>query len=1061
MRRIAIVVAGLFVIVVTILWAHSRGDVGRRVRIEDHDLTGPSASEEESVHKENSMPMLDTRAGPTSSRSIPTDTILVLDSGRRPIEGALVTWTILDHNREYGVWPDLNWPEVELCTSRGMADADGVCSINPPQCAIDGGASAIWVSHPDYHAVSISLEYPSELGLLPSEVVLERSPPFSAEVSYRDGTVARKATIYQYLYCEPKTSETGLALKLQGSRVLRHSYEVDLHGKARLDPLPGLNWIWATDGEFVSSAWRGESPANVMLELGPTFVASGHVSVELGEGIPTGTAVKWSIRRGSRDEFVGSSSVSVMGTWGPDSIPIRACDSYVFWIEGPNLIRKEHSLHPPGNGEVIEVNLATARGLEVPVLVVGPEEERVADASVVGRWNQDDAWLSAGARTDTDGAASVCGLPPQVIYFRAFRDGYSEAAADPIELSEVPRDPIVIRLGKAGTISGRCVRNSEPVTSFELMWWKEPDLSISRQSVEGNSKGEFVIHRAPLGEVTLLAVSNEHLQSNPEVVHVQDNVSSQVILTFPDTLNGQGRVIDAITSEAISGARVHLLTNVRGKRIEPQGSSISTDAHGVFSIAGLVSDRSPIEVSAPGYATRTAFGRGSREGLADFGVVPLSTRQSLALRLESADAQVDFSQYVCELLGTAHIPDRTFTLGGVLNYESLDPGAYTARIVYPGQRTYQDVAFIMNPRKETLIRVKINSGVLQVHVIAEEGEKIPADAMLSVHWELDSENSTCQYYGIPPNGEVLVADVSGPMVVTVETWAGDLLGVTQVGSQHSPDSPIEVRLGAAPLSIRTVDGARRPLSGVTVYLTHPSPEVEWCQVKQSDADGLCTFTGVSADPILALLHRYPQGYMAGQLVMKSPVESNPIDVVFDPDWDLRVVLLERGVLVEGVDVVADDPEGIRHLPRTTSDSDGIASIARVSGAGWNVSVAHPGYWSTGITIGPSDPSPMPMQVRRLGSVRLDLRTPYGMPVGGVAIDLESMELLQQVSSWVNAGLVRCSSADLKTSTDGSLRFDAIPNGPYRWRAVLDSGEVVEGEVTVPPQSTAVVEATVP
>ena len=201
--------------------------------------------------------------------------------------------------------------------------------------------------------------------------------------------------------------------------------------------------------------------------------------------------------------------------------------------------------------------------------------------------------------------------------------------------------------------------------------------------------------------------------------------------------------------------------------------------------------------------------------------------------------------------------------------------------------------------------------------------------------------------------------------------------------------------------------------------------------------------------------------MAGRRIGLHGGDAKPIELVFAPDWELRVLLMERQNRVEGVDVATDDPDGLRHLPSTTSDAQGVANIARVSGEGWKVSVAHPGYWPAEFIVNPTDPNPFPIQVRRLGSVEFTLKTPYGNPAIGVAVDLHSEEMAQAVSSWVETGRVYVSNAGLRTGEDGKLRFDALPNGPYRWRAITSTGEAIDGEVTIPPQTTALVESTTP
>ncbi|MFN0008587.1 MAG: carboxypeptidase regulatory-like domain-containing protein [Planctomycetota bacterium] len=748
------------------------------------------------------------------------------------------------------------------------------------------------------------------------------------------------------------------------------------------------------------------------------------------------------------------------GTWGPKSVPVLEGDEYLFWLDGVGLVKEVKAIEPPLAGASVELQFVAEPGFEVPVLVLGAEEQELKGARVEAKWIRNEAWRSHVIYTDDNGIGRLCNLPAEVVHIRVSHEGYIDESADPIEVSASRSVPTIVRLTRAGTITGRCLHGTDPVSSFELLWWKDFGNPKSRQLVRNSSDGTFTISRAPLGDVTVMATSSVFPQSEAEIVRVVSDSPTDIVLQLTDSLQGRGRVLDAATSSPIARAMVQVLTHYRGKPIEAHGASFTTDSQGHFEIAGLVPGGNPINVSAPGYATRTTYAAGVRGETVEFGLVPLCAKRAVEITLQSKGDE-DLSTFVCELSGTTSIPDRRFSTDGVIRYDALDPGPYGARIVYPGQKTYRDIAFVLSPGQDTFLRVLVETQTLLVRVIPDSSKEIPDNVVLCVQSGVSTTEFSRQYYGIPSTGEVEISRVAGLLVATVETWDGEVMGITQVEVRPKSSSPIEVRIGAEDLEFQVVDVEGETVSGVTVFISYPSNGAGWYDTRVSDTRGRCTFTGLSLEEALVLIHKYPEGYMAGKVINVRNLEPRPIELLFAPDWDLRVLLVERSVVAGGIDVATYDSDGIRQLPDTTSDAQGLASIARVSGAGWTVRVAHPSYWPTEYCIGPHDPSPFPVQVRRLGSVEFSLKTPYGNPAPGVTIDMQSAEIGEMSSSWIRAGRARVSNLDLRTGSDGKLRFDALPNGPYRWWGTMPTGEIIEGEIVIPPQATAFVNSTTP
>jgi hypothetical protein len=394
----------------------------------------------------------------------------------------------------------------------------------------------------------------------------------------------------------------------------------------------------------------------------------------------------------------------------------------------------------------------------------------------------------------------------------------------------------------------------------------------------------------------------------------------------------------------------------------------------------------------------------------------------------------------------------------------MDPGPYTARVVYPGQQTYRDVTFQLSPGRDEVVEVPVDPRTLIVRVIPEEGNTIPEGLFLNVHSAASGLNLSTQYYGIPPNGEVEIARADGVIVLTVDSFDGSFLGMARVEVVPDSTPPIEVRLDSREVRFRIIDRNRRALPGVTVLLNCVGSGVGWYRTGLTDGDGACSFTGISIREVLVLLKRYPEGIMAGRRVDLTNRASQPIELVYAPDWQLQVRLLERSDPAAGVDIAGTDPDGVIHLSPTPSDSQGIADLGPVSGTGWIVRVAHPSYWPQSFSVSSTDPRPYPIQVRRIGSVEFVLRTAMGNPADDVGVELMPTESFAgggSTTTWLREGLIRASDPTARTDARGTLRFEGLANGSYRWEARTPSGEMLEGEVVVPPLAVELVEATLP
>ncbi|MBI5365045.1 MAG: hypothetical protein HZA53_17845 [Planctomycetes bacterium] len=145
----------------------------------------------------------------------------------------------------------------------------------------------------------------------------------------------------------------------------------------------------------------------------------------------------------------------------------------------------------------------------------------------------------------------------------------------------------------------------------------------------------------------------------------------------------------------------------------------------------------------------------------------------------------------------------------------------------------------------------------------------------------------------------------------------------------------------------------------------------------------------------------------------------------------------------------------------TTDATGSTTWERVGPGKYRLAMKHPGYWpAESVVDHAATDSTQTLEVRRIGNLELVVKNTLGNPQEGALVELTSVEQSQDVSAWVERGLVTLSRSGWKTGPDGRLRMLGLPNGAYRWRVTPRNGEAREGESVAPPMSTGVVEVRV-
>lgn len=1016
------------------------------------DLQGPSSDQSPNRSGQDS-PLSD--ASTTENRQPAPVRFQLLSTSAKPVPDALVSWSrpSAEFVAACGNWPDLDWDSLERETQVARSDAQGWVAFDSIPHEPGASAAVLWITPTDHLARGLRLTSPSSNLDLPPSVELTPSGPLKVRVIGADGAHAVGATVVEHFDLS-KADSAPSENTIDARRLLRRTATTDEKGQALLYPLDGASWIYATLGDRRSQVWKGSAPADVVLSLRQVFTAAGRVFLPSGTPLDAGLTVRCLVK-----SWLGFESIEILhvhgdASWGPVQLPLVDCEAFVFQLDGGSLTQENISVKPPSPTEQITVDFHPQPGVSLTVRVVDSQDSNLSQATVTAEWNEQQAWRSMDRKTGPDGVARFASCRPGMTWIRVRCPGYGPQLLDAFDVSAPPTQPIVVRLARAERITGRCVYKAHPVQSFYVTLWQGSANNSNKNDFQNTSDGSFVIEDAPIGDCTLIAISEEHPQTEPKNVTVTAGTTTDVLLEFSDAIAGRGRVVDALSNEPLSGATVETHIRYKDWMMRPWKAPFPVDSKGEFELKAFGAGTNFISVAAHGYATRRimAFGASGKE--IDFGLIGLFSQQSLEVRLRPQHGESTEGSRA-ELQGMAFVDEQAIPANGILRFDALDPGFYTLRVVLPDRSTLFD-HFTLHPGKSLVIDVPLGSRHINVHIVPSSAQSLPENSWLRVCFSSSNGRPIEHYFRIPASNEVEITRVDGEDLVLEVSDPNDVV----LGVQHqtlSVDGPstIEVRLEDKPLEFRVIDISKSPVAAARVTLTLPSDRSGWLRDVETDGDGRCSATGNFPESLYVSVHHASLGLLPSTLVDVGPSARRPIEITLAPDLDLQALVFERQTPVPAIQAAAHDQRGLGFgLGETSSDASGLLRWRPVSKGDYRIDVRHPGYWPVDQDIHlTSDSPPIPIQVRRLGNVEIVVKNNYGNALDGAAIDLYSEEMKAWVSAWIQSGLVPSPASGMITSSEGCLRVNGLPNGEFRWRVTPPGGTAREGAFTVAPQTT--------
>ena len=977
----------------------------------------------------------------------------VLDSHERPIAGASIMWSGLDRDwiQTEHEWPDLDWDRLALNSIQGTTDEQGKVSLElPPTPRV---RDIVWVTHPGYLSIGLAAEF-GPTSRLPQTIRLNESPTLGVRVIGAPGLAQAGVEVHHLAECTEEALRDLDAPNRSARRAFRRTAAADAKGRAVFFPTSGEQRLWAECGALVSAPWVGRTPADVELELLPTFFIGGVLTWD-STLIPSIDAFIhcYCIRGVDREQITGA-RVRVDGRFGDVRVPISRCDTYLVELEGRSIETQYAQVVDPAQGERRLLTFSAKPGTILKVRVLDTDSTSVSGANISAQWMEGPAWRRMDRRTNAEGIVELTGIPPAAVWIRTRADGFVPKLLPQLETDKHDGSELVVRLERAGVVEGQCLLAGQPARDFTVHFWTAHPSDGGKHEVRGSSDGRFRIGEAAPGELVLLASGATSLQSPQVRVRVGLERPAEALLELPAPIEVLGRVVDGLTGEPVVTARVVLEITTGTASLRPWKEATRVDGGGVFAMSGLVPGENLIRVYAEGYGARALFVRAPGEERFDAGTIGLHRQGSLEVRFAGVPEQ-NFRGIRVDLQGVELRPFLHVPSSGVVKFDGLMPGSYIVRIVFEDNSTrflYTHVA----PGRNVVLPTRIEGEGLEVQVEAASREI--EDRLYELHVTFAAKDGFDgeENYPIRRGRNVRVRTLDTKrLYLEAYDREGVSLGLGRFDLTGIPGEVVKLRVDGSSHVLRIVDRKRNPIAGARVAVLSSEFDMAWARQSSTDGDGICVLDGVTFDKIGISLRHPDHGVTPVRIVELPRDAKEPIELVLDAQQTLQVQVLDHDARLPGIELFATDEARYEDgLGQMTSDAAGLATWPAVAPGTYEVSVVHPGVWpdKARVVVNPSS-EPIPFQVRRLGNVDFRVTTTLGNAVTGARFELHSVERDQSVADWIEQGAIPALAHGLVTDERGQLVVRGLPNGDFRYRAVLTNGAVLEGTVTVPPAST--------
>ncbi len=990
----------------------------------------------------------------------------VLSKEGLPIAGATLSWTSLDaSDLEWEpAWQSDDWGPLDRPTIWTTSDTSGRFFFEELPAAELASGSVIWATHVDHQADCLLLSPEDQLAGVEQTIRLDQNSAILVRVEDAAKQAVPSAYVHQYgLTPTFAVPEGGQSLNEERARrYFWRTIETDETGTARLGAFPGEQILVAEKDGKRSIPWRGPRRDEVVLRLVDGFTVGGRVFLpDWGHLNYEGERrITIAARRDNIWYTLATLRRVHEGQWGPIDLPIIEGARYRIHLEGSPIIPVMVEFEPPSAPSELFFDLEAELGHEIWIQAIDEEGNPVPTAQAVVWWMDNGKRNFVRRRSRPDGYINPWSLPRGTIYILVEAPGYVTEMSDAFEVPMNATVEWVLKRG--GRLRGRCLHEGNPVEDFEIVLWQADDEYDKQTHLfHGRKDGSFELDSVPLGEVFLKGSAESLIGREPARTRVAQDATAEVIVELFSPVVGRGVVVDEQTGGPISTATVQPQVMGERRALGPWGEPFPVRQDGTFEVPGFVPGTNIVSFQAPGYAERihTFFAEG--EASIDLGRIALARPQPLVIQLKVEgvpEIPVDFSAFRAYSSVEPILPETSFSPEGWVRFDDQRPGFRGVWIEGPGPGWSRLMIDLRSGEDWQFTHRVAGWKYLGVEVFSTKSETLELARAVLVSYQNSEGISTNHGIPLPPTGVVKLEGIDAE-TVSVDVLDSDWK--TIASAQGSFDGKNELHLtiplGEDAFLFHVVDEEGLAVPSTTVFVNDSQPS-SLLLIGTTDSQGECFIHGVPERPILVHLTHQTRGTRHG---IPCDGAAGEAELVLENDAQLSLIFRDADTPVTDVSCRLVNPADVSLTHSRNADAQGLLTWTGLSAGSYRVSASHPECWPVTIeAMAREDAEPVPVQIRRLGNLAIDIQAANGLPVAGQEIELRSIEFGEDVSDWLAEQRVTTEEG-LVSDLRGRIRLFGLPRGLYGWRLVTIEGEAFEGEIEVLPRETAEITLALP
>jgi len=444
------------------------------------------------------------------------------------------------------------------------------------------------------------------------------------------------------------------------------------------------------------------------------------------------------------------------------------------------------------------------------------------------------------------------------------------------------------------------------------------------------------------------------------------------------------------------------------------------------------------------------------DGFLDWGDIHLYRPHNLSITLLGLEELLDFgpSDLRAYTLDPPLLPEKRFSEEGKVYYEDVAPGDYQVLVTYPDD-SWARLHIRLDPGKDHDFDFKASGHRrLDIRVTDAKGELlsfVPAvlvsareeNGVFVVRMKAASRDGCASFEGIrATKAQVWILSPDSQTLAT-----RDVVFDSNMGLQ------VEVKVGSRPFRIHVVDADGTALPGAWVTVRSSSGS-EIHGVDDTDSEGWASLFGLPGGTVLIDVQHGLAGSCFG--VPVDPSE-DPFEFVLEANGSIELELMDGEERLAGVMTRIETTGGVTLSDAKQTNDQGTVRFEPLGEGSYRFACRRADCWPVVVerSLGREDKARVPVQMRQLADLELQVLSPDGIPVSDAEVEVTSTEFGVALETWLREEKIRAPGG-LTTDAKGKIRVEGLPRGKYTWSVQVGEQPLTGSSELAPAKNNEIV-----